>query len=99
MSAAPAIADIYGFWMIGVKKFAICSKSAIKTVVNVEPTNVLTAIVRPRTTNARIMRVTFIAERMIPGENGKKALSMTEMPLVPPSRSESGNINNTVERA
>lgn len=70
-----------------------------KSVVRVEPTKVLTAISLPRMKNARTISRMLITTSIVPGEKGKNDSSMTEMPLVPPSRSASGNMNSTVEAA
>ena len=74
----------------------IISNMPTKTVVNVEPTKVLTAISLPKTTNAAISKDKLIITKIAPGENGIYALSITEIPLVPPSKSECGNIKTTV---
>jgi hypothetical protein len=49
--------------------------------------------------NAKIKSKTFIADSIAPGEKGKKEFKITEIPLVPPSKSERGNINATVDSA
>ena len=99
MIAAPVIADKYGLWMGGVSNFKSFSKRLMKSVVSVEPTKVLSAILRPRIKSAATKSKILMTVRIVPGENGRNSLSMTEIPLVPPRSSESGKINKTVASA
>jgi hypothetical protein len=62
----------------------------------VEPTKVLIAISLPKTTNAATNKEKFIITKIVPGENDIYSLRITEIPLVPPSKSECGNIKTTV---
>jgi hypothetical protein len=64
------------------------SKKPINAVVNTDPTRVLTAMLFPRIQNARTISKILIPLRIIPGENGRKRVRITEIPLVPPSKSE-----------
>ena len=65
-------------------------------MVRVDPTKVFTAILVPSTINASSNSKKFIIIRIVPGEKGRYAFKITEIPLVPPSKSECGNINKTV---
>jgi hypothetical protein len=96
MSAAPIVAERNEFEIKGASKVRGFSSKEIKTVVRVEPTRVFIAMLLPKITSARISRAQFITNRMTPGENLMNEVSITLMPLVPPSKSDLGKINRTV---
>lgn len=64
-----------------------------------EPTNVLTAILLPKIINASKISRIFIIIKIFAGEKGKKNVSITEIPLVPPKSKESGKMKSSVATA
>lgn len=96
---APMTADKRGQGRSGASGLQIFSKRLKKKVVRVDPIKVLKAISFPRTINASSKRKQLIHTRMVSLENGRYALRITEIPLVPPSSRESGKIKRIVAKA
>ena len=76
----------------GASSFTVRSKPPIKSVVSALPIKVFTAIPLPSTINATRIRSRLMTVEILPAETGITKLKMTEIPLVPPSRTPCGNI-------